>query len=146
MASRAICDLDPRLQPLCNQFLVQCLAEGINAFITCTYRSNEEQDADYQRGRTVPGSIITNARAGQSAHNCTAANAGPAARAYDFAIKTAEGSLDWDSSDGQWQRAIHIGESLGLSSGSCWKMKDNPHFELKDWASLPAYDGASTSV
>ena len=64
MASRNIGDLYPELQALASQFLAQCAAEGINAFLTQTYRSSEEQDADYAQGRTVPGHIITNAKGG----------------------------------------------------------------------------------
>lgn len=135
MSSRAITDLDLALQELCQQFLVQCMAEGINVFITCTFRSNQEQDADYDIGRTKPGKIITNAKAGESAHNCTNGDGCAASRAFDFAIKTEEGSLDWNASDGQWQRALDIGKSLGLVSGSQWRMKDNPHFELPNWRS-----------
>lgn len=134
MPSRAIADLDPALQPLANQFIVQCLAEGINAFITQTYRSKGEQNADYAQGRSAPGHIITNAKGGESPHNCTLPDGTPAARAFDFGIKTAEGSLDWNASDAQWLRAIDIGEGLGLVSGSTWhSLKDSPHMELPNW-------------
>lgn len=133
MATRNIADLDPRLQPLAHQFLVQCLAEGLNVFLTCCYRSDAEQDADYAQGRTKPGKIITNARAGQSPHNYCTPDGKPAARGFDFALKTQEGSLDWDGTDEQWTRAIHIGESLGLSAGADFKIKDYAHMELPDW-------------
>lgn len=133
MSSRSILDLDAQLQPLCTKFIEQCKDAGIHAIITCTYRSNAEQDLDYAQGRTSPGPIITNARSGSSAHNCVLENTKPAARAFDFAIQTTTGTLDWDANDEQWRTAISIGLALGLVSGSCWKMKDNPHFELKDW-------------
>lgn len=137
MASRSLNDLCPEMKDLCSKFLVQCLAEGINAFVTCTYRSSAEQDADYSQGRSRAGAVITNAKGGESAHNCVDLQGLPAARAFDFAIKTTEGSLDWNASDAQWQRAIHIGQSLGLVSGSNWRMKDNPHFELFNWKTMP---------
>jgi peptidoglycan L-alanyl-D-glutamate endopeptidase CwlK len=135
MASRAITDLDPALQPLAQQFLDQCAVAGLEAILTCTYRSNEEQATDYASGRTTSGPIITDEEPGHSAHNCTDAQGSPAAKAFDFALY-APGSetLDWNASDAQWQTAISIGESLGLVSGSCWKtLKDNPHFELPNW-------------
>lgn len=136
MPSRSIDDLDPKIRGLCSQFLSQCKAEGIQVFLTCIYRSNEEQDAAYTKGRTAPGKIITNAKAGQSAHNCVNAQGLPAARAFDFAIKTASGQLDWDGTDARWQRAIHVGESLGLSSGEHFKRKDYAHLELMNWKTL----------
>lgn len=123
--------LSPDIQPLCAQFLEQCAAAGIDAFITQTYRSAADQDADYEQGRTTPGSIITNARGGQSKHNCVAADGSPASQAFDFGIKNGDGSLDWNAQDAQWQKAIAIGIGLGFVSGSCWKtLRDCPHMEL----------------
>lgn len=134
MSDRNLDHLHPDMKPLCQDFLVQCMAEGINAFVTQTYRSDAEQNADYEQGRTAPGHIITNAKGGQSPHNCTLPDGTPAAKAFDFGIKLGDGSLDWDASDGQWQRAIDIGEGLGMVSGSTWhSIKDNPHFELPNW-------------
>lgn len=147
MASRALTDLDPRLRDKCNQFLVQCLAEGLNVFITQTYRPDLEQDHDYAQGRTAPGPVITNARAGQSPHNCTDVLGNPAARAFDFAVKTTEGSLDWNASDAQWQRAIDIGTSLGLISGSTFhSLKDNPHFEMPNWKYVEPWSPANAPL
>lgn len=133
MPSRNISDLDPTLQSLAHQFLVQCLAKGINAFLTCTYRSNREQDENYAQGRTKSGKIITKAQGGQSPHNCSLPDGTLCAKAFDFSIKTAEGSLDWDGNDAQWQRAIHIGESLGLVSGEHFLNRDYAHMELPHW-------------
>lgn len=137
MPSRSLDTLCPELKDLCSKFLVQCQAEGINVFLTCCYRSPTEQNDTYSQGRTKPGAIITNARGGQSAHNCQLPDGTPAARAFDFAVKTEEGSLDWQADDAQWTRAIEIGESLGLVSGSKWRMKDNPHMELFNWKTMP---------
>lgn len=147
MSSRAITALDPRLQDKCNKFLVQCMAEGINVFLTQTYRSNLQQDTDYAKGRDAPGPVITNARAGQSPHNCVDVLGNPAARAFDFAIKTKEGSLDWNGSDMQWQRAIEIGVSLGLVSGSTFhSLKDNPHMEMANWKYVEPWNPAAAPL
>lgn len=134
MTDRSLDDLDDSLRQLCQRFIDACQAQGINVIITETYRSSAEQDADYAQGRTVPGHIITNARGGQSPHNCTDADGNPAACAFDFAIQGEHGSLDWNAADAAWKTAISIGEGLGLISGSTWhSIKDNPHFELKGW-------------
>ena len=37
--------------------------------IVCGHRPNDVQDALYAQGRTAPGDIVTNAKAGESAHN-----------------------------------------------------------------------------
>lgn len=150
--SRTITSLDPRLQPKCSQFLAQCAAENINVFLTQTYRSNLEQDTDYAQGRTAPGKIVTNARAGQSPHNCTDVLGNPAARAFDFGIKNKDGSLDWNAADTQWKRAIDIGVSLGLISGSGFHtsdgklLADNPHLEMPNWKYVEPWNPANAPL
>lgn len=135
MPSRDINDLDPALQPLCREFLAQCQAQGINAKIDCTYRSDEEQNADYSKGRTAPGPKVTNAQAGQSAHNCTLPDGTPAARAFDIFIENADGTLNWDTGSLQWEQAGEIGVNIGLEWGGGWKcsLRDFPHFSLPNW-------------
>lgn len=130
MASRSLDDLHPLLKPKAESFFVRCKETGFDAFPTCTYRSNTEQDDNYAQGRTKPGKIITNARAGQSKHNYTM-NGKPAAMAFDFAIKGKDG-LNWDTSSHEWTQAIRIGKELGLTSGADFKtLKDYAHMELK---------------
>jgi peptidoglycan L-alanyl-D-glutamate endopeptidase CwlK len=144
MPSRNIADLDPRLQPLCREFLSLCQSKGVDAFITQTYRSDIEQDAAYAQGRTAPGKIVTNARGGESPHNCVDVTGNPAARAFDFAIKLPEGNLDWDASDKAWQTALATGIQLGLISGTSFKtLKDNPHMEMADWKNVAPWDPKS---
>jgi peptidoglycan L-alanyl-D-glutamate endopeptidase CwlK len=135
MASRLITDLDHRLQPLAQEFLDRCAAVGLEAILIQTYRSGAEQDEDYARGRTTPGHRITNAKGGQSAHNCTLPDGTPAAMAFDFALYApGEQSLDWNASDDAWHTAIQIGKDLGLVSGSMFHgIADNDHFELPGW-------------
>jgi hypothetical protein len=162
MPSRLISYLDKRLQPLCERFLDECNNDGVfkdsnaSVFITCTYRSNDEQDNEYAKGRTsagVPcycgkrlnksgscdkhpfGLTVTKAKAGESPHNCVDKNGLPASRAFDFAVKKNEsGILDWDSYDSLWVKAISIGIGLGLDSGS--RFGDSPHMQLKDWKKI----------
>ena len=137
MASRSLDDLDPRLRPLAVRFIAGCHLAGVSVFLTQTWRSDAEQDADYAQGRTRPGEIITDARGGESPHNCVLPAGRPGARAFDFAIRVPGGSLDWDASDARWRRAIQEGESLGLVSGSTFhSIKDAPHFELPDWRAV----------
>lgn len=134
MASRLISDLHPSLQPLCQEFLARCIQVGIKAGISCTYRSSTEQDADYAQGRTAPGKVITNAKGGESPHNCMDSAGRAAAKAFDFFIYAADfRHLDWDAADDRWKKAIAIGEELGLVSGSTFNIVDTDHMEMPNW-------------
>lgn len=132
MNSREIAHLDTRLQPLAREFLTRCKAAGVDAFITCTYRSRAEQAKLYAKGRTAPGPRVTNAAPGQSRHNDTDAAGKPASTAFDIAIKNKDGSLNWNASSAAWKTAGSIGQGLGLDWGGAWvRFKDAPHFQLK---------------
>lgn len=137
MSERSISDLDPALQVLCLKWIQACEAAGLKVGIYQTYRSKAEQNMDYAQGRTTPGKIITNAQGGQSPHNCTSADGTSSARAFDFFIYDADGrDLDWNPEDASWQKAIAIGEGLGLISGSTFNIRDNDHFELNNWRTI----------
>lgn len=132
MASRSIEDLHPDLQPLCRQFLAQADEQGIDVLITCTYRSNAEQTALYAQGRTAPGRIVTNAKAGQSAHNFTL-DGKPAAKAFDV-VPLVDGKPQWDARHPAWQDLGKIGTKLGLNwyGAPGARFPEFPHFELKE--------------
>ncbi|MDF0606648.1 M15 family metallopeptidase [Neisseriaceae bacterium TC5R-5] len=130
MPSRKIEDLHPDLQPICREFLRRCEAAGLDILITCTWRSGEEQNQLYAQGRSKPGARVTNAKAGQSAHNHTIQGR-PAARAFDI-VPMVAGKPMWDAQHPAWQQAGQIGMALGLN----WYGRPNapfrefPHFEL----------------
>ena len=131
MASRKIEDLHPTLQPITRTFLAKALMEGIDVLITCTYRSNAEQDELYAQGRTKPGNVVTNAKAGQSKHNFTIAGK-PASKAFDIVFLIG-GKAVWDAKHENWQKLGKIGAELGLEWAGNWKsFKEFPHFQLKD--------------
>lgn len=135
MTDRSVADLCPQMRSKCWQWLGNCSANGLRVGISETYRSPEKQDADYAKGRTTPGKVITNARGGQSPHNCVDANGDPASRAFDFFIyaDSTGTRLDWDGVDARWQKAIALGEALELVSGETFPKRDYAHFELPDW-------------
>lgn len=130
MPSQKLEDLHPDLQPVCHEFLRRCAEAGLDILITCTWRSGAEQDALYAQGRTRPGARVTNARAGQSAHNHTIAGK-PASRAFDI-VPLQHGKAMWNAAFPAWSIAGQIGESLGL----VWygnpkaRFHEMPHFEL----------------
>jgi peptidoglycan LD-endopeptidase CwlK len=136
MASRAIGDLSPAMQVLCNRHLDACRRDtelrrrGVEVFLTCTYRPDAEQARLYAQGRdpNVPGPIVTNAKAGQSAHNRTL-NGKPSAEAYDVGILV-NGKLVWDDADA-WQAVGQYGTAAGLKwyGAPGARFPEKPHFQ-----------------
>jgi len=90
-------------------------------FLTCTFRSNEEQAKLYAQGRTTPGAKVTNAKPGQSKHNVFPSNA------FDIAFIIA-GKLDWNPD--LFKKFSDIVKPMGVKWGGDWRMKDLPHFEI----------------
>lgn len=132
MPSRKIEDLHPDLQPVCREFLRRCEAAGLDILITCTYRSAAEQSQLYAQGRNGnPGPRVTNARAGQSAHNFLL-DGRAASRAFDI-VPLVNGKPMWSDKHPAWQQAGLIGMELGLN----WygrpdaAFREFPHFELQ---------------
>ena len=139
--TRALTDLSPTMMGFAQKFLDQCNADpvftavGANVFLTQTYRSYVDQNADFAKGRDLPGAIITNARGGQSPHNCTLGDGiTPASEAFDFGVLLSDKECDWNPQDALWQRAIEIGRGLGLVAGADFHcMKDSPHMQNPAW-------------
>lgn len=130
MASRKPEDLHPDLLPLYRWFMEEAAKASIDVLTTCTYRSNQEQDALYAQGRTTAGHIVTNCKGGQSAHNFTI-NGFPAAKAFDI-VPIVNGKPDWESKDPIWQQLGDIGNSVGLNWAGRWAhMREYPHFQLR---------------
>ena len=136
MASREISDLHPALQLIASRHLTQANYElakiGCSCFITCTYRSDKDQEELYAIGRTkdLTKRRVTNAKPGQSAHNFTISGK-PASIAYDMAISV-NGKINWESSHPAWQIVGRVGEGLGLIWAYRWiRFKESPHFQLR---------------
>jgi peptidoglycan L-alanyl-D-glutamate endopeptidase CwlK len=92
-------------------------------FITCTYRSPEEQLELYAQGRTAPGKIVTQLKSG-SKHNTNPS------RAFDIAFQK-DGKMYWDKK--HFIRFAGIIKSINpaVKWGGDWKkFKDYPHFEI----------------
>ena len=129
MPSKKLSDLCPEMRVLAENFKMACLEAGIDILIYETYRSNAEQDANYAKGRTEKGKIITNAKGGQSKHNCVDANGNPASRVFDC-VPMRGRTCQWNDVSTYEEMGV-IGRGLGLVWGGDWKMKDRVHFELK---------------
>ena len=88
-------------------------------------RTAQEQDALYAQGRTAPGHIVTNARAGQSMHNY-----GLAVDIVPF-LQGEAGTLNWSPNTPQFRAMVAALESNDLVWGGSWKsFPDDDHFQM----------------
>jgi peptidoglycan L-alanyl-D-glutamate endopeptidase CwlK len=119
--SRDLNDLHPHVKTLAERFVAACAKAGIDVIITSTYRDMESQAALYAQGRTTPGKIVTNAKAGQSFHNYRLA--------FDF-CPIINGKAQWND-DKLFARCGQIAESVGLEWAGRWKsFKELAHCQL----------------
>jgi peptidoglycan L-alanyl-D-glutamate endopeptidase CwlK len=125
--SRSLDDLLPWVKTKAEAFIAACDKEGIDVLITSTYRDNESQDALFAQGRTKPGHIVTNARAGQSWHNWRCA--------FDF-VPLVNGKAQWDDLT-LFARCGVIAEACGLEWAGRWKrMREMAHCQYTGGLSL----------
>lgn len=119
--SRKLEDLLPQVRTRVEAFIKAADTEGIDLLVTSTYRDNASQDALYAQGRTQPGRIVTNARAGQSFHNY---------RCAVDVVPIRNGKAIWDVKDPVWQRVGALGKAAGLEWAGDWKrFREFPHFQ-----------------
>ena len=117
---KMIKDLTPDTREAAEKFLKAADDAGMDVWISSGYRSSDEQDKLYARGRTTPGAKVTNAKGGQSGHNY--------GRAIDVVEADKKGTLLWGTSD--WQKIGDLGKEAGFGWGGDWKkFKDQPHLE-----------------
>jgi len=118
----------PRLIDLSKKLVSACRGQGLIIGIGESFRTKEEQDALYAKGRTAPGNIVTNAKGSSySSHH----QWGTA-----FDIYRNDGKGVYTDSDGFFKKVGKIGKSIGLEWGGDWKSPvDKPHFQLPDWGS-----------
>lgn len=118
--SRSLDDLDPIVKHKASAFVEAAKAKGIDLLVTSTYRDHESQTALYNQGRTTPGKVVTNAKAGQSWHNHRCA--------LDV-VPLVNGKAIWNDNV-VWMQIGKIGESCGLEWAGNWKtFKEFPHFQ-----------------
>ena len=126
MASRDKKDLRPELVQAYEKGLAKYVALYPNEpqpFITCTYRSGEEQNELFKK---VPK--VTNAKAGQSPHNYNPSFA------FDIAFITVEKKISWNAKYFKmFADCVKSSSDVTVWGGDWLKFKDAPHFELKNW-------------
>ncbi|MBG9543393.1 peptidase M15 [Cytobacillus firmus] len=122
--------LHPLVAEKKNELIALAADKGINVVITQDFRSIEEQDALYEKGRTAEGNIVTHAKGGESYHNF--------GLAIDFALMSVDGQVIWDmnydgngNSRADWMEVVKIAKDLGFEWGGDWtQFKDYPHLQM----------------
>ncbi|MFC3420218.1 M15 family metallopeptidase [Salinicoccus hispanicus] len=121
--------LHPEVEKKAEALEEKAKEKDIKITITSDFRSFEEQDALFSKGRSLPGEIVTNARGGESYHNY--------GLAIDYAIE-ADGEIIWDveydgndNGKADWLEVADIAKDLGFEWGGDWEsFKDYPHLEM----------------
>lgn len=128
-----IATLHPVVQQYALRFATQLEQRGYAVIIAQALRTFTEQNALYAQGRTAPGPVVTNARAGYSWHNWGVA--------FDIAFLNSNGALTYDV---DWNQVGQIGKSIGLEWGGDWaSFPDRPHFQITGNLQLSTLIGSS---
>lgn len=105
---------------------------GTFIFVVSGLRNAVQQDALYAQGRTTPGHIVTNAKAGLSMHNYgLAADIAPFRQGQN-------GALNWTTSTPQFREMVSALKEQGLTWGGDWiHFPDMDHFQLGGLPNTP---------
>lgn len=126
--SRQLTDLRADVEANCRIFLRLCEAEGLRVLVTQTLRDDEYQAALYAKGRTAPGSIVTNSK-WTTFHG--------AGLAFDI-CKNVKGQEYSDAAF--FDRCGAIAKRVGFSWGGDFKsFPDRPHIQ---WDAGGQYSGS----
>lgn len=121
-----IMQLHPAAREAARKFLNNAAAAGIKLRVTSSYRDYAEQNRLYAQGRSAPGTIVTNAKGGQSFHNF--------ALAIDVVPMVAN-VPQWNTTN--WPQIAAIGKAAGFTWGGDFKsFIDKPHFQLNTGLTL----------
>lgn len=124
MSSRSLDDLKPVFRKRVDMWLADCHSVSLDVLVYCTLRTSEEQEALWAIGRTKPGKVVTNAHAGQSAHNY--------GLALDF-VPLLHGKPQWVQGNDLYLHAISIAESQGMQSLAKTSFPEWAHLQIADW-------------
>jgi peptidoglycan LD-endopeptidase CwlK len=102
-------------------------ATGRKWVCTAGRRTMAEQTALWNQGRSTPGSIVTKAPAGSSAHNF--------GLAADISPMKLDGSdVDWNAPESLLKQMADLAVEMGLTAGFYFKsIHDPPHVESPSW-------------
>lgn len=123
----ALATVNPTFADLVRAAAISLEAQGTYLLVVSGLRTAAQQDALYAQGRTTPGHIVTNAKAGQSMHN------------YGLAVDIVPylsgqtGALNWQPTTPQYEAMVAALKAQGLTWGGDWiSIKDYDHFQMSD--------------
>ncbi len=118
--SRKIEDLQPVLQRGVTELIARGKSKGLDILVTQTLRDIEYQNQLYAQGRTQAGSIVTNAKGGESFHN------------YGLAFDICKNVKGHEYDDPNFfKKAGKIWTEMGgMWGGNFESFVDTPHFEF----------------
>ncbi len=123
--NEAISSLHPNIQQSAKDFISEANRQGIDLLVTSDYRSVDQQNKLYNKGRDKNGNVtdrsavVTNVPGGQSNHNF--------GLALDV-VEVKDGAALWENDN--WDKIGNIGKSEGFEWGGDWtSFEDKPHFE-----------------
>jgi peptidoglycan L-alanyl-D-glutamate endopeptidase CwlK len=120
--SRKIEDLIHTLRAKYAIFEFRMQDAEIDFIVTCTRRTQAEQDALWEQGRSKPGLVVTWTKRSKHIEG----------KAFDICIME-NGKPDWKVSNPKWTRAGKIGTDIGLDWAGNWiQHTEYPHFQLKE--------------
>lgn len=140
--SRSLDDLNDDTKVRVQSMLARCAADpwfeanGITVIVTSTLRDYESQNALFAQGRTKPGKIVTNAKAGYSWHNFGCAVDVVPLRNGIAVWGTKGDGIDDNEADDRtddlevWERLAAHGEAADLEWAGRWvSFKEFAHFQ-----------------
>ena len=119
--------LYPAFVSVIKQLLINCEKRGFVFFVIQGFRTPEQQSALYNQGRSLPGKIVTNAKALESFHNFGIA----VDLCHDKDHKKENGlQPDWDMT--AYRVLQEEAHKLNLTSGLDFKsFPEGPHIQMK---------------
>ena len=149
--SRLLSELEPVTREMAHRLIGAAAILGMELFIVHTYRSHEEQDALYAIGRSEPGPKVTNAKGGESWHNCETASGAPASRAIDVAFEEMGSQRPtWANQSAEqqerWTLLGVLGGRIGLEWGGLPAVAaagDLGHFQFRDGMMIEETNGGA---
>ncbi len=125
-----VAKIHPKLREEVKQVIDNLIKRKVKIRITQGLRTNKEQNDLYAQGRTKPGKIVTNAKAGYSYHNY--------GLAFDFCLLHDDNSISYSliedldkDNKADWMEVVEEFKKYGWFWGGDFKgsFKDTPHFE-----------------
>jgi len=115
--SAEIAKLHPLIRSKAKTFINTCQIKGYKVRIYSSLRTWKKQRQLYRQGRTAPGGIVTNAKAGRSYHNY--------GLAFDCCI-IQNGKCNFSLNS----KVVATAKRYGFSWGGDWSsFQDKPHFQ-----------------